>query len=469
LAYVDLDGVDMDLLEEKLTHALTFREFAESVKPSVALNRVVPIGHGPELKSYSVYMNGPLAQGLSDDTREYAFNDVTLHALTQKLGLDPKVSRDNLLVAGMVALRDAWLGASIQAWGDRTISLGENVLADLELLSEGLEHPWIDEQIERQREMSKRLQPLLLRANGVIVGQAELPPNELVIGEVVAQDNDFTVQATADGVVTHENKRLDALPAMGEVITVAYYQGHGQVISGVDKWHASEPYIDAASGDLAIKLIEPGKLDHIVLFNSVASFDNFVTAHTLDHELVGKALDARSANPKERPPAPSRTAVSEVYVDRVSGCLAVDYVEKGSTFTALFRNAQEMMGLAAKFGLNKDQIRTGQVVGARESGTLGGDKAKTDNQASISVLQAALDVLGKGVAQVPKQGPLYAGTILAESKYHVAQNMGRAGVVMHDKRNLDKNLTVGESASIKYAEGRGSVQDVKQINKSQAR
>ena len=99
----------------KKPHEMTFSEFAESVRPSGAVNRMPQLGTGQEVLTYSVYMNGPAAEELSGDAQEHHYRDVMLHALTEKLGLNPEAFRDNLKVAELVATRSAWMTGS-KAW-----------------------------------------------------------------------------------------------------------------------------------------------------------------------------------------------------------------------------------------------------------------------------------------------------------------------------------------------------------------
>lgn len=51
----------------------------------------------------------------------------------------------------------------------------------------------------------------------------------------------------------------------------------------------------------------------------------------------------------------------------------------------------------------------------------------------------------------------YAGKIIAENKHYVVQDVGSAGYVVHERKNLDGRHIVGKSATIKYMNGRAIV------------
>lgn len=450
-----------------LPSEMSFEDFASAVKPSGAVNRFPSIGAGANMFSYSVYMNGPMAAQLPLHTREHEFKDVMLHALTEKLGLDSEAARDNLKVAELVALRATWMSAVLESSVDRPAGLSERVTADYEMLSDGLTHPWIVEALSAQRALSSRLQPVLDRA-GLVVGATvkDLPPAEVSIGKVVAQDDDFTVQKTASGeVVTHENRRLMAVPALDEDVMVSYYRGNGQVVNSLENMKVSPPFIDPVKGDLAVMLEDGKGVEQIILFNSIAGFDKFVKAHGLDVDFVRQAMDARDASPKAVAAAPERTLASNVYVDESSGCLAVDYKENGVVYSALFRSAEEMATIAQEFGLGARAIAVGRALEAEMV-----ERPRLDARASEAGLRSDLAGMGYDKFQESSvDGRTYHGKIVAVGALHAAQDVGRGVIAIHDLRELDKTATVGDSMTVKFEGGRGKVADMVKAGKDLGR
>ena len=454
---------------------MSFAEFAESVKPSGAVNRFPSIGVGVDVYSYSVYMNGPLAAELPEHSREHAFKDVTLHALTEKLQLDSGSARDNLKVAELVALRGSWMSAVLEASVGRATPLAEQISEDYALLTKGMTHPWITSELKTQRALSSKLQSVLARA-AVATSEKlkDVIPKETSIGRVVAQDLDFTVQRTNEGeIVAHENRRLNAMPVMDSEIMVAYYRGIGQVVNSLQNVKVSPPFVDAISGDLAVVLEDGKGVEQVVLFNSLASFDMFVKAHGVESDLVRQAMDARQASPKAITPVPERELVKTPYVDAKSGCLAVDYKEGGVVYSALFRNAREMMSVANQFDLGAKAIAASQAL---EASRWGGSTVaeievlnQVEERVSESELFADLERLGYQDIQQQLDGVSYLGKVVAMSPLHVAQHIGRGTVVIHDLRALDKAAALGDVLTVKFDKGRGLVTDMVKADKDLGR
>ncbi len=464
---------------------MTFTEFAEAMRPSGAINRFPGIGAAADVLTYSVYMNGPTAKDLPRSAQEHTFKDVTLQALTEKLQLNPLSARDNLKVAELVSLRSAWMSVVL----DRTMVGVENareILQDFATVSDGMTHPWITRQLDVQRELSARLGPTLARA-GVA---KDIVPKEVSVGTVVAQDGDFTLQRTQDGeVVTHENRRLQAIPAVGESVMVSYYRGSGQVVDALDKVKFSDPFIDRDSEDLAVRVTsQTGETPQMVLFNSVQSFDQFVKAHGLDERLVQRAFEARAARPKTEYTAPPRDVLGPPYIDEKSGCLAFDYIEEGITYTAVFESAQAMADRASQYGLGAKFLAEGKrveatmldmahiaahdrypplvesamegVAVAESTGAWAHLDAQRDVKDSEIDMQHQLSVLGYAFPHKPEADRQYMGPIVAVSPLHVAQDIGRRQIVIHDVRNLDKAPAVGDRLNIRVKDGQGIVTDM---------
>lgn len=446
---------------------MSFEDFANAVRPSGAVNRFPSIGVGANMFSYSVYMNGPLAAKLPLHTREHEFKDVMLHALTEKLGLDSGSARDNLKVAELVAVRSTWMSAVLESSVDRSNGLSAQVTLDYEMLSDGLTHPWILEALSVQRVLSSRLQPALERA-GLAVGVAvkDLPPAEVSVGQVVAQDDDFTVQQTVNGeIVTHENRRLTAVPAVGVEIMVSYYRGSGQVVNSLENMKVSPPFIDPLDGDLAVMLEDGNGVEQVVLFNSIAGFDQFVKAHKLDVDFVRQAMDIREALPKVVATAPERTLVSGVYIDASTGCLAVDYRESGIMYSALFRSAQEMAAIAQEFGIGARGIAAGSALEAEMTAS-----PRLDALASESDLRSVLADMGyESFQDSGVDGRTYHGKVVVVGGLHAAQDIGRGVIAIHDLRALDKTPAVGDSLTVKFEAGRGKVADLVRASKDVGR
>lgn len=433
---------------------MPFVAFAEAMQPSGAVNRFPSIGSGPDVYSYSVYMNGPLTAEIPKHAMEHTFKDVMLHALTEKLNLNSASARDNLKVAEVVALRSTWMSAVLERSSD--LPLSAEVVKDYELLSDGLKHPWIVGELDAQRALMSKLQPALLQANI----EKDILPKETSVGQVVAQDQDFTFQKTTDGeVVTHENRRLDDLPAVGTEVSVSYYRGHGQVVNSLENLKVSPPFLDPLSNDFAVMLEDGKGLEQVVLFNSLAGFEKFVLLHDMDRDMVRQAMDLREASPKQAPELPKRELLKPPYVDSVSRCLAVDYKENAVVYTALFRSAQEMAQVAGEFGLGEADIAIGKKLeNAGVSNTLDSDISKLKMQKSEDALLEKLKARGyDNVKASGVEGQLYAGKVVETSRLHVAQNIGRNVVVVHDIRALNKLPENGDSMVLKFLNGRGRV------------
>lgn len=461
---------DADLAKQLNKPAeMAFAAFAEAVKPTAAVNRFPSIGPGKDVYSYTVYMNGPLATTLPPDQREHTYTDVAVHALTEKLNLNWENPRDNRLVSEIVALRSAWQSAVLEASVDPGFKLSAQVSKDYEQLTEGLSHPWIEAQLEEQRARSARLRPSLDRV-GAAIGASikDVIPKEVSVGPIIAQDSDFSLQRTQDGeVVTHENRRLDVVPALGTEVTVSYYRGSGQVVTSLEKMKVSPPFVDAITGDLAVMVEDGSGRGQMVLFNSVVGFDKFIKAHGMDSGLMKLALDARADSPKESPTKVEPTLVKAPYLDPKSGCLALDYLERGVKYTAMFRSAREMGEYAQEFGLGDRPLA---IARALESTRGRSPSRDVDATQSFGDLTQQLSERGYGVTKPSVEGGReYIGRVIAETERHVAQDLGRRQVVIHDKDALNKVPTVGDGFAIKYAGGRGVVASITKDEPGQAR
>lgn len=284
---------------------LSFAEFAETAQAAGEINKLPQFGDSKEVLNYTVYLNGPYVDISHFGPENYSYPDVLLHAKTEQLGLDPNNPRDNLTVAEIIAVREAWqymvLEQSGRTVGGQIVPLPEKIVQDYELLSDKLTHPWIVEKIQTRKELSKQLGQTLQEASN-ITGKpvTDNTPNQYNRGTIISQDKDYTVQSSNKGqLITHENRRLDALPKVGDDVIVSYYRGHGQVAAAKDKT-ISEPFVERNTKDIAVKLSDQtGKVTQVLLFNGLSSYSKFVEAEKLDKSLVLKAIEARETTPKK--------------------------------------------------------------------------------------------------------------------------------------------------------------------------
>lgn len=307
----------------KTPSEMRFAVFADAAKACGALNRLPGSVDGVDVLSYSVYMNGAVAAALPAEALNHAFEDGRIRGLTEKVGLDANSFRDKLKVAELIAVRNAWMSAVLDATTDAAGGeLSTEVLDDYETLADALDHPWVAAQVAAQKALKENLAPVLETASEA-VGRAvtDSIPEEITHGKIVAQNTDFTVQAGQAGVVTHENRRLVSVPSIGDDVTVLYYRGNGQVFANGQVLSVSEPFVDPRSGDLAVQLADGKTERKMVLFNGLATFAKFVELHALDKLMVEQAITAREATPKKVPlgkvPDGARTVTAGRWVGTV--------------------------------------------------------------------------------------------------------------------------------------------------------
>lgn len=451
------------------SNQLTFSQFAEAVQPSGAVSRFPAVGKAADVYTYRVYMNGEVGASLPQHAQEHTLKDVTIKALTEKLKLNPDSVRDNLKVAEMVALRSAWMTRVLES------SIGmephsPEVLADYDLLSTGLGHPWIKAELRKQHELSAKIGKTLSQA-GV---EKDVIPSEVSVGKVMAQDNDFTLQKISSGqVVTHENRRLQKLPVIGEEIMVSYYRGAGQIVQG--KARFSEPFVDPKTEDLAVKVVLPQSVTpQMVLFNNVQNYEQFVQAHGLDKRLVQSAFSVRALRPKKDFKLPERTPISMPYLESKASSLALDYTEGGIQYTALFESAEKMSLLAREFNIGAKAIAQayrleGLQIALQESEPR--QHSQTTLKESEIEIRSQLKKVGY---EIPTHSQTqtsrdYLGPVVAATAMHIAQDIGRRQIVIHDVRSLDKLPSVGDRLNIRFKDGRGAVTDMVKANKDLGR
>lgn len=443
---------------------MTFAEFAESVKATCSVNRLPEMNHGLPVFSYSVFLNGDIASDMPPSARRQNYPDTMVNACSRGLGMDHKSFRDNMKVCELTAARVVWMECVSaeqnrnRMWG--LDDLAGDVLKDYDLLNERTwaAHPYVQGELNKQRLLTKGLQPALDAASKATGKKVEdLAPDDVSVGKVVSQNADFVVQETSNGeIVTHEARRLESIPKNGAQVTVSYYRGSGQVVDSLENVRVSAPYIDKESNDVAIKLTDGAGKVQVVLFNDEMGFYKFVKAHGLDRDLVRQAIVARDNSPKIAEPMPVREAASSVYLDAQSGCLSVDYIEKDVRYTAMFQNSVDLESQAKVYGLKPVEVERGKRLEL--------DRMRITPEVVSNSLTNIVDKLAKlGIQDLsgsPKTGIQYEGKVLEEEALHVAQDMGRKTVMIHDKRALDKLPAKGDHLLVTYENGRGKVSEL---------
>jgi len=453
--------------ELKMPHRLNFEQFFNNVKPTGAVNRL-PSNIGMPVSTYTIYLNGPYTNDLPLKLKEFTFDNLTVNSLTEKLGLDPESLRDNLKVAELVATRFAWLTIvnieHLNNVEDGLSQLPDSTLVEYNLLSKGMEHPFIQKELGLQRALTSDLRPVLAAASELIGKQVrDLMPREVSVGKVLTQNDAFTVQQTRLGeIVTHENSRLDTLPKVGNEITVSYYKGTGQVVNLLAKDQVSAPYIDNKTGDLAIEVVNDAGKSQVLLFNSIATFDKFVTAHELKGELVVMAIDVITPLINKNESQLTKKPIGSVYLDKSSLMLSVDYSENGIKNKVLFGSLRVLEQEAAAFGLSEQD-----VIRARSL-----DQAQmriTKPQKYESLVTAKNVAEGKDPILTPQDGKVYEGKVIDATSFHIVQNLGRSAVI-HDKENLNIDPKKGDLLKVSYEKGLGTnVMAEQEQSKTQSR
>lgn len=150
-------------------YEMTFVEFAEAIRPGWCISLANPFKptttHSEWLTSvwdraerrctYSIYwVNDALKNELPPEAQEYQFDDLSLHPITARLGLDPESDEDNSKAAELLAVRNAWITSIQHHYGQSATNvphytLTEEASAEYVLLTSGLIHPWIQESVQR--------------------------------------------------------------------------------------------------------------------------------------------------------------------------------------------------------------------------------------------------------------------------------------------------------------------------------
>ncbi len=433
-------------------HEMTYAEFVAATHASGGMNRYAHLGGTKDGQAYNVFLSGEAAERLPKSLRVQEFRDVTLEALTEKLGLNPKSFRDNVKVAEIVATRHAYMANVLEA--SCTEQLSPIVHQEYGLLDDFLKHPVIQQQVAEQLELSTALTPAMAAARAKLGPDiTERAAAGASRGKIVARNDQFTVQDLGNGqVVAHENKRLLAQAQEGDEVTVTYYKGKGQVIVEQGQ-EISEPFIDSVSGDMAVLLTNPKSSAGVqmVLFNSLGTVAEFAEAHNLNKDFVRQAMKARDANPpKEVAQEATRTPVGAPFIDDITGDIALEYKEGARTFTAVFHSAAAFAKNAHEFNATPIHVRQAQDI-ERAAGPR--DAVREDIRNLKTLVGPRTEMEQPNVDR-----GRYAGPVVATSRLHVLQDTGRDTVVVHDKRNLDKVPQLNARMTVAYKEGRGAVE-----------
>lgn len=439
-------------------HDLSFPAFAEAIRPSGGMSRWPQLGQSKEVVSYTVSMKGDAATQLPETARDHEYRDVAIHALTEKLGLDPQSFRDNVKVVELLALRHTYLSTILEASIPNAIQ--PEIYEEYNRVSDGFTHPWLQEQIQAQRSYDRLLKPALdeaIKAIGPV--SAERAAAGVSQGAIVSQNENFTIQSLGNGViVAHENRRLEHVPEVGEDVTVAYYRGRGQVIANMQSLRIGEPYIDKDTSDMAVNLVDgAGNVKHVVMFNSMAMLNEFAAEHELGRAFVIAAMDAREASPKQTRPQPVREPIGDPYLDPSTGTLAVDYAENSMRFTAVFAGADDLVKSPLGAKLAPQSVQKANVIAADM-------RRQADAHVARSLEDLKIVTAGRDVKVADTKSGRYSGTAIADTGVHIVQDRGRNEVTVHDKRALDKVPVVGETFTAEYKGGRGEV-SIRQVSK----
>lgn len=447
-----------------------FEDFVASVRPVASSNRLPQIPGVGDVVTYQVFLNGAAASKIPAEYQDQRFDDAALHPLTERLGLDSLSFRDNAKVAELVALRSAWMNTVIRALPQRGIDpvgvvLPDEVAAEYSQLASGFDHPWIKAQLDAHRLRQHRIAPVL--ADAAIAHGAPVTdraPETVSAGVILATNEAFTVQATGKGdVVTHDNAQLSRVPAKGDVVTISYYRGQGQVFANTKDLTFSEPYLDDKYNDLAIMVsnAQTGKSE-VLLFQGVSAFAHFANAQGLETAVVEKALDVARLKMEKAKEKPVRIPQLPMHLDEATGAIALNFVEHGAVYTALFDSARKVQDLAEQYGIDPKDTRTFDHAKMIETVAAA---APTRQEALIAVsrktAEAMLEVDFAGQFDVLKDADTdkgrYAGRVIGDTRLHVIQDHGRGTAMLHLKTELDRIPNVGTNHQIIYQGGRGQV------------
>lgn len=446
---------------------LGFAEFAEAVRPTASVNRLpqTQMLGADDVLVYEVYFNGAAAKLLPNDIQGTRHDPLSLHPIAERLNLDPGTFRDTCKVAELMTVRSVWMNlvsrtAARRDFDTSTPILSGAIIADYEKLAKGIDHPWIQKELTAHRERLAKVAPALSDAAQVL-GQAvrERAPAQVNVGVIVSRNEDFTVQAFgADGdVVAHDNRQLDAKPAVGDDVTISYYRGQGQVFDNAKELKVSAPYLDAKHNDLAVRATDADGTEQVVLFHGVSSYVHFLKAHGLDPASVEKAIEVMDAKLQQQRDPPARTPLFPPELDCNTGAIALHYLEDGAKCTALFDSPERLATLASEFGADPSDKRLLITMPQELERIAGSDRLASSRRALLNHMPTDMRLVDTNLS-----AGSYSGPVVAASDFHVLQDIGRGEGVMHSKFNLDKVPNVGTRHRVQYQNSRGRVENREQ-------
>lgn len=434
-------------------HEMRFEEFLSAASPTASVNRWPTIANGKEVVTYSVYLNGAVSEAIAQDLQQQDYQDVKLHALTEKLGLDPSSFRNNLGVAELVAARHAYMSAVLDAATNRLARLTPEVEDDFALLTDGMKHPSIAERLVELKRLEISAGQVKGQAETALGPVEEVAPGGVLRGRIVAQNADFSVQSVGDGkVATHQNSRLVVVPQVGDDITVTYYRGSAQVIDHARTGQYDQPYISEQTHDLAMNYVGDDGVRGTVLFESVAAFADFANLNGWPQQVVEKAVALRAEHPKPVRQVVPREPVGVPFIDEESRAIGLRFKQGRTQYTALF-HGEAFSKLAPHYGADEAMVAHVGLLNKRLNSGVAHDVTRSSLLEADSAARAA----GlRGLVADPTESR-HSGTVVAETPLHIVQDVGRGQAVIHDKRLLEHVPAVGQRLDVTYRNGRGAL------------
>lgn len=271
----------------KKPHEMTFIQFAQAISPGWSTRVKFPLKDGlrdPKWITsvwdstengtvYGVYWhNQALANQLPSDAKRYRFEDFSLHHFTEKLGLNPSISADNVKAAQLLATRDAWIAAIQEYYGRYSPNLGITMLsqgaaAEYLLLTSGVIHPW----------MEKEVRLYITEQNQKKLQEANKPKVPVEMSNNPNWPNTQVIHARASEPTAQQRAELEEKQKSIQYWLDLYYDQDGRWTSAyeMDASYAQED-IDIAIQKIAVlqKIIEKQnalikKAEHVVKKNKL--------------------------------------------------------------------------------------------------------------------------------------------------------------------------------------------------------
>lgn len=161
---------------------MKFADFVETIKSSLSIGcgRLSFVNPTTE---YGVSFYSAQGSGgeLPEAVKRHSFDEKTILAFTEKLGLDQTSERHKVKAAELLAMRNVWIAmlqckfAQLQITEIRLLLTGEaeDIAIDYAMLTSGLSHPWILEKV-RQLKNEEHSDPRDFRDPEIIQMQADI-------------------------------------------------------------------------------------------------------------------------------------------------------------------------------------------------------------------------------------------------------------------------------------------------------